>query len=298
MKNQNIPTDIDTKTQEETASSVSVDFPYRTDDCVFSKELGFFFPWHWHNDVELFYIKKGELQYLLPNGKYDFKTGDIGFINANVLHATQVTNHKLCVQQEHIFLPSLLSGVLGSAIDRKYIQPLIKAQSAQIITIPSSHLDSQKMRTLMDRAFSAFGKQETGFEIEIRESMSKLWLLFLKNVTDFTQAEKTNENDDRRIKSMLRFIEKNYADNLTLEQIAEQAFISSREANRCFNRQLGTSVFEYIIDLRIRHAQEQLRDTTQSITQIALNCGFSTTSYFGKIFQKKTGMTPSEYRKK
>lgn len=290
-----IRTIIDDVTLEETAKSVEAAFPYRADRDILDPMAGGFFPWHWHGDVELFTVESGALRYSLPGMTRDFRAGDVGFVNANVLHMTRCLGGRRCVLQEHIFLPRLVGGTSGSAIDLKYVQPLLANRRAELLAVPADKPEAAEMRALMQSAIDAFEMRAPGHEIAVRNAMSALWLKLLALAPEGGAGR--GSADELRLKAMLRFIDENHAEPLTLSAIAAAAGVGPREASRCFRRQLNLSPFEYLIGCRVDRAAERLRATDDSVTDIALGCGFASVSYFGKLFKERLGMTPSEYRR-
>ena len=96
---------------------------------------------------------------------------------------------------------------------------------------------------------------------------------------------------------MLAFIHNHYKDKITVAQIADAIGVSEREAMRSFRKSLHQSPIEYLISYRLNEAKKMLRDSELSITEICYQCGFSDSSYFGKVFRKAYGVTPREYRK-
>ena len=271
-----IRTIIDDVTLEETAKSVEAAFPYRADRDILDPMAGGFFPWHWHGDVELFTVESGALRYSLPG-------------------MTRCLGGRRCVLQEHIFLPRLVGGTSGSAIDLKYVQPLLTNRRAELLAVPADRPGAAEMRALMQSAIDAFETRAPGHEITVRNAMSALWLKLLALAPEGGAGR--GSADELRLKAMLRFIDENHADPLTLSAIAAAAGVGPREASRCFRRQLNLSPFEYLIGCRVDRAAERLRATDDSVTDIALGCGFASVSYFGKLFKERLGMTPSEYRR-
>ena len=111
---------------EEMLPDFSPDFPYIASYVELEKHLGRQSPWHWHKEVELFYMKEGALEYNTPQGKTVFPQGSAGFVNSNVLHMSKVRQgEKTSVSMIHIFDPLLVSGQTGSRIDQRYVRPLI-----------------------------------------------------------------------------------------------------------------------------------------------------------------------------
>ena len=104
--------------------------------------------------------------------------------------------------------------------------------------------------------------------------------------------------DNQRIKGMLDFIQKNYSNELTLKEIGEAVFIGERETLRCFARTIGISPIEYLKKYRVKVAANLLTTTDLPVTEICIQCGFNSPSYFSKSFQRVFNVTPREYRKK
>lgn len=92
-------------------------------------------------------------------------------------------------------------------------------------------------------------------------------------------------------------IEKDYAQPLTLEEVASEAGFSAAHFSRVFHAQLGMSFTDYLSTVRIRHVQEQLVCTDRSITEIALSCGYCHGDYLATQFKRKVGMTPTQFRR-
>lgn len=97
---------------------------------------------------------------------------------------------------------------------------------------------------------------------------------------------------------MMSYIQQNYQNKISLEDIASSASVSKRECLRCFQISIHKTPFAYLMDYRIEMAEKLLKTTDLSVIDIALQTGFSNGAYFGMIFKKNCGITPGEYRKK
>lgn len=98
------------------------------------------------------------------------------------------------------------------------------------------------------------------------------------------------------IKTMKKFINEHFRENLTLENIAASAFLSTSYASRLFKKHMNVSIMDYLLRIRMDEAKKMLRETTLSIDEIASRTGYADSSYFTKVFRKAMGMTPSQYR--
>lgn len=118
-----------------------------------------------------------------------------------------------------------------------------------------------------------------------------------RTLASSSYAKVTVEDDSRRILKVKNFISKNYMDELRLPELASLAGMSSSAFSRFFKLHTGRNISEYIIDLRLGYAARMLVDTAKSISEIGFDCGFNNLSNFNRIFKKKKGCSPSEFRK-
>ena len=104
------------------------------------------------------------------------------------------------------------------------------------------------------------------------------------------------EDDSRRILKVKNFINKNYPYEIRLPQLSDIAGMSPSAFSRFFKLHTGRNLTEYIIDIRLGAASRMLVDTAQSISEISFKCGFNNLSNFNRIFKKKKGCSPTEFR--
>jgi len=87
------------------------------------------------------------------------------------------------------------------------------------------------------------------------------------------------------------------AEDFSLDRLAAQAGLSRFHFQRLFKRTTGVSPSRYHINLRINHARRLLRETKQSVADVALEVGYADPSHFAKLFRRETGLSPSDYRR-
>lgn len=103
-------------------------------------------------------------------------------------------------------------------------------------------------------------------------------------------------SDSRRVQKVKNFIDQNYRYEIRLPQVADIAGMSPSAFSRFFKLHTGRNLSEYIIDLRLGYASRMLVDSTHSIAEISFSCGFNNLSNFNRIFKKRKGCSPSEFR--
>ena len=106
------------------------------------------------------------------------------------------------------------------------------------------------------------------------------------------------DSDSKRILKVKNYIDDHYRDEIMLEQLAALVSMSPSAFSRYFKLHTGKSLSEYIIDVRLGHAARKLVDTTDSVSEICWTTGFNTLSNFNRLFRKRKGCTPKEFREK
>lgn len=103
-------------------------------------------------------------------------------------------------------------------------------------------------------------------------------------------------SDSRRVLKVKNYISENYQHEIRLSDMASLAGMSASAFSRFFKLHTGRNLTDYIIDLRLGYTSRQLVDSTDSIAEISYRCGFNNLSNFNRIFRKKKGCSPSEFR--
>ena len=124
-------------------------------------------------------------------------------------------------------------------------------------------------------------------------------LLLCSLLTFFAKKseKETVYNDNILIDKIVDYLEKNYAQEITLDTLAKRFYISKYEISRMFTKNVGISFIEYLTRVRIENSKKLLLDTSLSITQISELAGFNSSSNFARVFKKITGVAPVQYRK-
>ena len=148
--------------------------------------------------------------------------------------------------------------------------------------------------------------KDMAVEEKIRDERSPLMLktylqsllLLCSRVCSFLFEPPTDlHTNDQQILQAARYICDNYMEPLASADVARAAGFSSNYLSRKFRASTGIGLHEYIVFVRLQHAAQELVSTSDSITTIALRCGFSDSNYFKDSFKKKYGVTPRNYRK-
>ena len=282
--------------KEELLSDLTPDFPYIASYVELDKHTGRFVPWHWHKEVELFYIKSGVLEYYTPKKKIVFPAGSGGIINSNVLHMTKTQdNVNNTVQLVHIFDTSFIGGQSGSKIEQKYITPLITAPQIEALAFYPDNPEHTELLSLISRSFE-LEDSSYAYEITLRSVLSEIWTRLFSLSKPLLEEKESYDKTNDELKMMMIYIYEHYMEKISIPEIANYAFISERKCFRIFHERLHTTPIEYIKNYRLQIACSMLIKTQETISSVGHACGLGSSSYFGKVFKEHFGCSPAEYR--
>ena len=255
-------------------------------------------PWHWHSELEFLWLIRGSLKVFTAHQEYTLAEGEGCFVNRNVLHQMARLPKTQAVFLSQLWDVSLLGGARGSVFEQKYLNPVMESKELEALPFLLQNANQRKILEHIRTSCDAVDSEEDGYEMIARNELSSAWLLMMKEIPREARQSQNSENPaEARVKKMMLYIQEHYQEKLSLEEIAAAANISTRECLRDFRQCLHTTPFGYLIDHRLNVAADSLLTSGLPVTEIAMNCGFSSGSYFTKLFREKFQITPLEYRK-
>ena len=254
------------------------------------------FMWHWHPEIEITYVRKGTMCYKVNNLVYHLKEGDIVFNNSGALHSGTMENQEDCTYIPVTFDPRLIYGFFQSTINSKYVDPVIQDSLLPAICIDQSEPWHRPFREYLLRIIALDEKKPDFYELDITICLQSMWRLLLEHITYEPQASQENSLEYDRIRKILSYIEDNYQNKITLNDIAGHIHLCESECTRLFKRHMNTTLFTFLQEYRIERSLEFLQ-SGEPVSTVALNTGFSDPNYYSKVFAKIKGCSPREYRK-
>ena len=254
------------------------------------------FMWHWHPEIEITYVQKGTMCYKVNHMVYHLKEGDIVFNNSGALHSGTMENQKDCAYIPVTFDSRLIYGFFQSTVNSKYVDPVIQDSMLPAICIDQSEPWHKPFREYLLRIIDLDEKKPDFYELDITICLQSIWRLLLEHITYEPQASRENSLEYDRIKKILSYIEENYQNKITLNDIAGHIHLCESESTRLFKRHMNTTLFAFLQEYRIERSLEFLQDD-QPVSAVADKAGFSDPNYYSKVFAKIKGCSPREYRK-
>lgn len=253
------------------------------------------FMWHWHPEIEITYVQKGTMCYKVNHMVYHLKEGDIVFNNSGALHSGTMENQKDCAYIPVTFDSRLIYGFFQSTVNSKYVDPVIQDSMLPAICIDQSESWHRPFREYLLRIIALDEKKPDFYELDITICLQSMWRLLLEHITYEPQASRENSLEYDRIKKILSYIEENYQNKITLNDIAGHIHLCESECTRLFKRHMNTTLFAFLQEYRIERSLEFLQDD-QPVSAVADKAGFSDPNYYSKVFAKIKGCSPREYR--
>lgn len=274
----------------------NTDFPYLvlnvTGDESYPHNPGFQVM-HWHEDLQFIYVIDGEVEIVTLSERVPLRKGEGGFINRNVVHL--VRDVSACHYKSFIFPERFLKFYPGSPAERM-VDKIVGRSEFPLAAIRGGG-DNQTVLRALRKLMLLEERKDDAYPYEVLCTLCGLWLTFSKTVT-LPEMPRLNHTSEERVSAFLRYIALHYSEDISLDSLAASANVSKSECLRCFKAVMNTTPYRYLTEYRLSKAAGLLRQTDEPVTTIAGKVGFSHLSHFGKCFREKTGLSPSNYRKR
>ncbi len=244
---------------------------------------------HRHKSIiEICYLSRGEQQYRVGGKDYLLRGSDVFVTFPGELHGSGNTpQEKGILYWLQVRMPvRSRKTFLGMA--RRDIDPLIKALNRLPVRFFKG---PAKLRILFDEVIQA--ALSTEFHPRLRVMIKLIELL--ETVLQACLSHPRNDPPED-IREILKWIHACPGKNLGVEDLAERAKLSVSWFNAKFRRWVGIPPAEYVLRQKIEKAKMMLRRENSSVTQVAMDLGFSTSQYFATVFKRYTGRQPGRFR--
>ncbi|MGN0318536.1 MAG: AraC family transcriptional regulator [Lachnospira sp.] len=246
---------------------------------------------HYHPYYELLYIINGNCNILINNNMYSIRSGTIALIPSNILHKTSYYGD---IRPERIyveFTKDYVTDILNLSDN------ILFSVGGKLIFLPFSVRDEINLdfNQILDEYNSDYYLKEYMLKSMFEELIIKL----LRYFKEFKIYELTDlvEPPDLTMQMVMDYISNHYLEHITLDDLASISHLNPAYLSKKFKDVNGIGFKEYINTLRIHHAEELLMNSDMSIVEVALSCGYDNSNYFGDIFKKLKGISPSQFRK-
>ena len=251
--------------------------------------------YHWHVECEIMRVLQGTLTVTLDEKSFTAKAGDVIFVNSGVLHGMESVGADAAVLQV-TFPPEYVTGAEDPRLTARYADPIVKARDRDCLLLRGSGWanDICDRLQLLPSVLSA---RRPGYELRAHILVSEIWLsLYEQTVPPPDRPCGVSLTEKKRMETLRQYIQDNYREKISLDDIASAAHISRGECCRMFKRLYSMTPFQYLVRYRLARSIYYLSETDRSIAQIAQSVGFCSSSYYTKCFRSEYQCTPLRYR--
>lgn len=239
---------------------------------------------HTHQFTELFYVLHGEGVFYIEREKVPVKTDDLIIINPNVEHTEKTFPNN---PMEYIVF-----GVEGLA----FSFPEHDQAYGRGYSFYSYGSDKNQFINFAQLMMHKFQDKKPGFE-KVCHGLLEVLLVYISRKQKLSVISESSFQLSKECAIAKRYIDTNYAQDITLDSLADLTHINKFYLAHSFTECIGQSPISYLTERRLAACKELLSSSNLSVTQIANSADFSSQSYFSQIFNKKVGMSPRQYRK-
>lgn len=280
---------------QEKLEHTSLDFPYNTYICSIPLDFKLVPP-HWHDEMEIIYIKKGQGIVSVDFKEYHVSALTLVFILPGQLHSISQYKDEVMEYENIIFDHSMLMPKHADYTKEAFLKPLIHGK----ITVPTVFSQIypyfQDVVAPIDACDEICKTKPQGYQLYVKSMLYQFFFVLDNRCRNLTKPLKDRKTLDK-MKIVIKYVENNYAEKITITEIAEIAGFSESHFMRYFKETMGTSFIDYLKDYRLTMAARLLLSSDDAIINIAAEVGFDNVSYFNRSFKARYGISPRQYRK-
>ena len=266
---------------------------------VFAKEGAEKEPPHSHEYLQLWYVVRGSCTHTVKGHTYTYTRGGVMILPSDVEHSvvSEETTLRICCEFSERFVSETLE---GDGLDLLYLEPFLLGEHQLNSVFRVGKQFETEVERILYAMMDEYRENSKYSGIFLKANLLKLLAIIAReydrSATDGKEALLRGYRDG--MARAIRYAEEHLAEKLYLSEVCRVAAISQSAFSELFKQMTGKTFSEYVSDRRVALAQEQLETTAAPLSEIALSCGFYDSAYFSRIFKRKLGITPTEYRKR
>lgn len=271
-----------------------IEFPFITYICTIPLDFEAV-PLHWHEEMEIIYIKKGSGVVAVNLIEYEVSAGSIIFVLPGQLHSIyQLDGSERMEYENMIFNTGILISKYTDTCNKDFLMPLISGKVAIPVHVSREYEHYDQLARILDDCDRIRSEKPHGEELYLKSQLYML-LYVLENKCKLQEPALGNNKSIERMKEVIKYVELHYAEHISVDDVARVASCSSSHFMKCFKETFNCSFVEYLKEYRLTLAARIISQSDGNILEVAESVGFDNLSYFTRSFKAKYGVTPGKY---
>lgn len=250
---------------------------------------------HSHDFAEFTIITEGHCTHMADGFEYELKRGEVYVILPNVWHGLKNLTQTI---RQYTFMFNLSNLILFDVELKNLPGFFAMFMPSQSDSFPNrlylNEEELQSISNLCEIMLKEYEEKKAGYELVLRAMLISLIGIILRSY--HSESGKNFDNYDKII-PVLKYIEEHFSEKITLENLAEQCYLSGRQLSRIFTKIYGMSPIDYLVNYRLTTAYLYLLSSDYSAAVIAEKCGFYDESHMSRLFFKRYGFMPKSVKK-
>ena len=242
---------------------------------------------HWQKEIELVYVRSGEASFHVADQSFTAHAGDLV-----ICESGQIQYSDSYTSKNHLDFLIFDTNIISSRFHNPHFKNAL---------VTAEELDSFGLSESLQRVFSLvpeeLDKKQPYYKDIVSSAIREFWFLLKRNLPR-TEKSKDDSRRNRMLEDfqeLLDYIDKHFAEDLTLENAANMMHFSPSHFSKTFKKMMGMNYVTYINMVRIEQAIQLLGTNQHRMIDIALECGFTNIRSFNRVFKEITGYTPTEF---
>ena len=249
-------------------------------------------PHHYENTYQIVFLLAGKILYQVGEKEYQVSKGGMIVLNTLEEHTLKVLEYpyeRYVIQirpdsfQHEVKYPEVIAVFIKRPADFSHLltvtEPVWNYLHDVIREMEKEYLNRKKY-----------------WEMYVGADLRRMFITIFRECADVLSMMKIG-NGVTVAYNVMNYLNHHFAEDISVNSIAAALFLNRDYISHVFKDETGYSVMAYVISLRINRAKLLLAETDRSITDIAMECGYTDFTYFSKQFKKHTNMSPSKFRK-
>ena len=281
---------------KERAAHGSQEFPLQVYQDMEYCENGLILYNHWHEEAEILFVTEGMMELAVDGISILAGKDTIVLIPPNLLHVAYQYQNQKCRFSYIVFHPDFVSSKNRDIIQAQQLDPFFENSFVSSYVIYGTDLKSETVRGLLRELTASYLASNPYRELLIKGYLYQILShLLIKEEKHNIKSMSDYINEERK-KKILKYIDENYQNPLSLDALAGSVSLSREQFCRFFKKSFRSTPISYLNRFRINRSMALLKETSLPVIDIAIAVGFDSSNYFAISFRKATGMTPSQYR--